>query len=686
MKLDYKDSLDLLKIGDMEEHSFSIVTNPKMFEILSNKLYSNKILAPIRELSTNAIDSHIDAGKSDIPIKVHLPSINDLIFKVEDEGTGLSEEQVITLYSVYGKSSRDQSNEFAGCLGLGSKSPFAYSKTFQVVSTYNKRRSFYNVLLDNGIPKIIKLHTEDNVDYPNGFAVEFKVNSDDVENFRKEAASFYQNFAIKPNFVSFEPTFDETKEEISYGKYKLIEIMKQNYCTEHLFVVMGNVTYGLNKSILYSHFPLETRDWIRNKDFLYLYLPIGEVTFNVARELIEINDENYNAMAKAIVYLHKKEKEKKLKFIKNEKIDLRERLKVLKKAHNSQLFEQSHNEFVALQNKYCFETTEKKSLLTKCEYVGYGNSSIKTIKEMNCISYQDYCDDNIKFYFYPKRSYEFKNLILLGDKYKKVIIHNSKLRDEIVKLFGVKVYDLGVEKKNVSIYPLRSDGTLQKRGLLSNVKQKDIDDENIFYVVLTNRKLSNLFELQIQRSYRELRRKVELTLVAIPQSQEVTIIRETKWKRLESYLQENVISKEKEFQKFIAKNSNSNFYYNSSINEKIMEVINVILKNHDLSKFKEFKQLKKCLKIHRQENSLEKNIEELPKKEKLDTLLAFVLLQSKIRQEGRERFYEIENFMETKFPLIYHSLYRLDWKTYINVHKEDIKLYVGQKLKGMNYE
>ena len=51
------------KSGNFEENQFSIEASAKAFMILSDGLYSNKILAVIRELSTNAYDSHVDAGR-----------------------------------------------------------------------------------------------------------------------------------------------------------------------------------------------------------------------------------------------------------------------------------------------------------------------------------------------------------------------------------------------------------------------------------------------------------------------------------------------------------------------------------------------------------------------------------------------------------------------------------------------
>jgi len=114
--------------------AFGIVFNAKMAKILSDGLYSDKIQSIIRELSCNAVDSHVEAGKGDEPIEVHLPTVFEPVFYVRDFGVGLDHEQVIKIYTVYGASTKTNSNEFIGQLGLGSKSPFSYVDAFDVTA------------------------------------------------------------------------------------------------------------------------------------------------------------------------------------------------------------------------------------------------------------------------------------------------------------------------------------------------------------------------------------------------------------------------------------------------------------------------------------------------------------------------------------------------------------------------
>ena len=83
--------------GIVAANKFSIQQSSKMFKILSDSLYSDKVMAVIRELSCNANDSNIASGNKN-PFKVTLPTASNPTFMVRDYGTGLSKEDMENLY------------------------------------------------------------------------------------------------------------------------------------------------------------------------------------------------------------------------------------------------------------------------------------------------------------------------------------------------------------------------------------------------------------------------------------------------------------------------------------------------------------------------------------------------------------------------------------------------------------
>ena len=88
-----------------------------IFNVLRNQLYSDKILAVLREYSCNAVDAHVEAGCPDKPIKVTLPNRMNLNLQIRDYGLGLSEQDIQDIYAYYGESTKRNSNSLIGQLG-----------------------------------------------------------------------------------------------------------------------------------------------------------------------------------------------------------------------------------------------------------------------------------------------------------------------------------------------------------------------------------------------------------------------------------------------------------------------------------------------------------------------------------------------------------------------------------------
>ena len=81
--------------------------------------YSDPITAVLREYSVNAADAHVEAGIPDKPFEVTLPGRLEPVLKIRDFGHGLTPEQIEGLFCSYGASSKRQSNDYTGCLGIG---------------------------------------------------------------------------------------------------------------------------------------------------------------------------------------------------------------------------------------------------------------------------------------------------------------------------------------------------------------------------------------------------------------------------------------------------------------------------------------------------------------------------------------------------------------------------------------
>jgi hypothetical protein len=183
---------------DVVESQFKIKATGKAFKILSDGLYSDKPLAVVRELCCNAYDAHVAAGRKEVPFTVHLPSYVEPYFSVRDDGVGLSRDQVENIFTTYFESTKSNSNDFIGALGLGSKSPFSYVDSFTVVSRYDgKKYSFNAFMTENDIPAIALLMEEDTTER-NGVEITMPVRQSDFGTFASKASVVLEWFDPKP--------------------------------------------------------------------------------------------------------------------------------------------------------------------------------------------------------------------------------------------------------------------------------------------------------------------------------------------------------------------------------------------------------------------------------------------------------------------------------------------------------
>ena len=247
--------------GLESSNQFTIAQTSKMFKILSDSLYSDKVMAVIRELSTNAYDAHVAAGNKN-PFKVILPTQAVPSFTVRDYGTGLSQQDMEELYTTYGASNKNDSNDFVGCLGLGSKSPFAYTKSFSTVSYYNGTKYSYIAAMDeNGVPSL-NLFDISPTKEPNGLEISFAVKQCDFGEFTTKAKRIFHYFKMKP---IIEGGFGENLSDHSYSYTNFVIDGKgwrigrlannndqypsaYNNADSGIVAIMGNIAYPVDSS------------------------------------------------------------------------------------------------------------------------------------------------------------------------------------------------------------------------------------------------------------------------------------------------------------------------------------------------------------------------------------------------------------------------------------------------------
>ncbi len=278
--------------NDMETGEATIELTSHMFDILSIGIYEHPEEACVRELSCNALDGQAAAGNASQPFNVHLPNRLEPYFEVRDFGTGMTHEQVMKLYLTYGASTKRDSNDQIGGLGIGSKSPFAVAQSFTVTVFQNGIVRRYSVYRENGKPRITKL-TESETTEPNGVAVRVAVSMDKIQKFHEVAQKIYTHFPVKPNC-------NVPLVSLYHGKSILAEVKDQftvysGSNSGDLYVdtsvVMGNIEYPINLyDVMADPDKCMPKFLRRNIDKLLIYMPIGSVSIAASRESLQLSD------------------------------------------------------------------------------------------------------------------------------------------------------------------------------------------------------------------------------------------------------------------------------------------------------------------------------------------------------------------------------------------------------------
>jgi hypothetical protein len=234
---------------------FTIAATGKAFKSLIDNLYTDKVTTPVRELMTNAFDSHVDAGKGNEPFTVIVPTTADPRFGVRDFGTGMTHEMVTTLYTTLFGSSKEDTNEQVGQLGLGSKSPFAYADAFTVTTFDGLNKRIYSAFITGDMPALALTDTVPS-NAPTGVLVEFPVDVAHVYAFTSAIGKVAMGFDVKPIMVGGEVTVPKPSHS---GKgWKAYD--NRSALVHGLYVRQGCVIYPVREHLDGPSFPVHGYD------------------------------------------------------------------------------------------------------------------------------------------------------------------------------------------------------------------------------------------------------------------------------------------------------------------------------------------------------------------------------------------------------------------------------------------
>jgi hypothetical protein len=290
---------------EMTIHSGAI---GKLMSMFSNQ-YSDAALAVVREYFCNGDDAAIEAG-SDRPTEVFLPTDLNPEILIRDFGPGLDREGLTSVFSTYGFSTKDDSNDQTGGFGIGSKAAFTIGQQFTVTGFKDGIKTVVLFALnDRGIGEH-DVRFEGPTEEPNGVLV--SVGVPDVAAMRRAAERFFLTVPKGRALVDGQPPKhrSDTYEFVRFND----EVIRVKDGNGEIRLQMGPVTYRVSKSILQAvHTRLDGLDSQRvakslvewdQTDSVLMEVPMGAVNIAPSREDLRDTDATVNQIADVVQGIH----------------------------------------------------------------------------------------------------------------------------------------------------------------------------------------------------------------------------------------------------------------------------------------------------------------------------------------------------------------------------------------------
>lgn len=266
----------------------------KMMGVLTN-LYEDPEGAVVREYLTNALDAQKEAQAKDPnyvwrPVEVTTPSHFNKTYKIRDFGVGMSVEDIEKVYSQYGYSTKEHTNDQTGMLGLGSKCGLTYTGQFTVVGYKNGIKTTALITLnEDEVPEYVILDTATTTE-PNGLEISIPVK--DRNSFMEKTTNFLRWWEPGQVLVNGTEPQRHGFKEVKPGIF-LIESNGYGYYREapQSYIVMGNVPYAVDSEYVDSG--------LRDAGLGFAaYVPMGTVDFPPNRERLRYNSRTKAAVSK----------------------------------------------------------------------------------------------------------------------------------------------------------------------------------------------------------------------------------------------------------------------------------------------------------------------------------------------------------------------------------------------------
>lgn len=291
MKLEFP-KINVEASETFKTESFDFGDKRTIINILRAKMYSDPIRVICQEIMSNSRDAHREIGEPNKPIKVKVPTAFEESIHFIDEGPGITPDRMKNVFILYGNSTKRSDNNQTGGFGLGAKTPFSYTDSFQIVTTTQdsdgkNRREYIAYIDDSQVGALSLIKTEKvSDDTPTGTSIIVPVKREDMKRFVLEVKRTGRYWNPKPIVRGNKIEWPVETIKLNGTDWYLVESHYSMEYSEPLALVDG-IPYPLTQKVLVDSAKASDKEAIK-KFFNHPF----RLTFNVGEVKVTANRED----------------------------------------------------------------------------------------------------------------------------------------------------------------------------------------------------------------------------------------------------------------------------------------------------------------------------------------------------------------------------------------------------------
>ena len=303
MKLDIK-TAGVESQGVKQVIEFGIGDVAVVIDILRNRLYSKPIQTLVQEYICNARDAMRESGSSQL-IAITVPTSLSPVFKVRDFGNSISPQNYADVFVNYGASTKRVSDLQIGGFGIGAKSAWSYTDSFNVTTFIDGVRRDYVNHVGSCSQGEANLVNESETDELNGTEIQIPVEYEDIWKFKD--AIFRATYFWQEECQLLGVHDDEIPSKIGIEIEEGVEIVKKSEINDLLGIASYNRTMIISLDGIpyavdgYANCVLDVLD---SEWTVVAHLSTGDIDVAASREQINYSEETQETLKEVVGHIY----------------------------------------------------------------------------------------------------------------------------------------------------------------------------------------------------------------------------------------------------------------------------------------------------------------------------------------------------------------------------------------------